>query len=77
MSLLETRAVTRTYGKGATKFDALRGISLQINKGESIAIIGKSGSGKTTLMHIMALLDHPTSGSVLLNDEPTSKFKAR
>ncbi|UZN42799.1 hypothetical protein LDX54_04375 [Lactobacillus sp. IBH004] len=43
MSLLETREVTRTYGKGATKFDALRGINLQINKGDSVAIIGKSG----------------------------------
>ncbi|MCX8724540.1 ABC transporter ATP-binding protein [Lactobacillus sp. B4007] len=77
MSLLETREVTRTYGKGASKFDALRGISLQINQGESVAIIGKSGSGKSTLMHIMALLDHPTSGSVWLNDEPTAKIKAR
>lgn len=77
MSLLETREVTRTYGKGASKFNALRGISLQINQGESVAIIGKSGSGKSTLMHIMALLDHPTSGSVLLNDEPTAKIKAR
>ncbi|MCT6903097.1 MAG: ATP-binding cassette domain-containing protein, partial [Lactobacillus sp.] len=75
MSLLETRGVTRTYGKGATKFDALRGINLQINKGDSVAIIGKSGSGKSTLMHILALLDHPTTGSVFLNNEPTSKIK--
>lgn len=74
MSLIETRDVTRTYGKGATKFDALGGISLSINKGESIAIVGKSGSGKSTLMHIIALLDHPTSGDVLLNKEPTVKI---
>lgn len=77
MSLIETRNVTRTYGKGTTKFDALRGISLSINKGESVAIVGKSGSGKSTLMHIIALLDHPTSGSVLLNNEPTVKIKQR
>ena len=75
MSLLETREVTRTYGKGATKFEALRGINLQIDKGDSVAIIGKSGSGKSTLMHILALLDHPTTGSVFLNNEPTSKIK--
>lgn len=77
MSLIETRNVTRTYGKGTTKFDALRGISLSINKGESVAIVGKSGSGKSTLMHIIALLDHPTSGSVLLDNEPTVKIKQR
>lgn len=75
MSLLKTREVTRTYGKGATKFDALRGINLQINRGDSVAIIGKSGSGKSTLMHILALLDHPTTGDVFLNNEPTSKIK--
>lgn len=74
MSLIETHDVTRTYGKGATKFDALGGISLSIDKGESIAIVGKSGSGKSTLMHIIALLDHPTSGDVLLNKEPTVKI---
>ncbi|RMC47570.1 ABC transporter ATP-binding protein [Lactobacillus sp. ESL0228] len=77
MSLLETRNVIRTYGKGTTKFDALRGVSLQINKGESVAIIGKSGSGKSTLMHIMALLDQPTLGNILLDGKPTSKIKGR
>lgn len=73
MSLLETRNVVRTYGKGTTKFDALRGVSLAIDKGESVAIIGKSGSGKSTLMHIMALLDQPTSGSILLDNQPTNQ----
>lgn len=77
MSLLETRNVVRTYGKGTTKFDALRGVSLAIDKGESVAIIGKSGSGKSTLMHIMALLDQPTSGSILLDNQPTNKIKGR
>lgn len=77
MSLLEIHNVVRTYGKGSTKFDALRGVNLQINKGESVAIIGKSGSGKSTLMHIMALLDQPTSGSILLADKSTSEIKGR
>lgn len=77
MSLIEARDITRTYGKGTTSFQALRGVSLKIEKGESVAIIGKSGSGKSTLMHIMALLDHPSSGSILLNDQPTAKIKAK
>ncbi|RMC38455.1 ABC transporter ATP-binding protein [Lactobacillus sp. ESL0236] len=77
MSLLETQNVVRTYGKGTTKFDALRGVSLAIDKGESVAIIGKSGSGKSTLMHIMALLDQPTSGSILLDNQLTNKIKGR
>ncbi|RMC44664.1 ABC transporter ATP-binding protein [Lactobacillus sp. ESL0230] len=77
MSLLETQNVVRTYGKGTTKFDALRGVSLAIDKGESVAIIGKSGSGKSTLMHIMALLDQPTSGSILLDNQPTNKIKGQ
>lgn len=67
--IFETRDLKKTYGKGATRFDALRGVSLRIEEGESVAIIGKSGSGKSTLMHILALLDAPTSGEVLMKGE--------
>ncbi|MDR2063889.1 MAG: ABC transporter ATP-binding protein [Candidatus Nomurabacteria bacterium] len=63
-SILSIKNLTKTYGKKSSAFAALKGVSLDINKGESIAIIGKSGSGKSTLMHILALLDKPTSGSV-------------
>ena len=67
--VFETRELTKVYGRGSTRFDALRGVSLRIRAGESIAITGKSGSGKSTLMHILALLDAPTSGQVLLNGD--------
>jgi putative ABC transport system ATP-binding protein len=63
-SVLSTRDLTKQYGSGANRFDALRGVSIDIAEGESVAIVGKSGSGKSTLMHILALLDQPTSGSV-------------
>ncbi len=59
------RNVTKSYGRGESRFDALRGVSLSLSEGETVAIVGKSGSGKSTLMHLMALLDTPDAGSVL------------
>jgi putative ABC transport system ATP-binding protein len=56
--------VTRRYGQGDTAVDALRGVSLEIGRGELTAVMGPSGSGKSTLMHILAGLDRPTSGTV-------------
>jgi len=63
----------KSYGRGSARFDALRGVNLDIHRGESIAIIGKSGSGKSTLMHLLALMDAPTRGTVRLDgvDAPT------
>lgn len=66
-SVLETRDLTKNYGSGANRFEALKGITLNIAQGESIAIVGKSGSGKSTLMHILALLDSPSSGDLTIN----------
>lgn len=56
--------VTRTYGRGEAEFHALRGVDLDVFRGESLAIVGKSGSGKSTLMHLLALLDRPTGGRI-------------
>ena len=76
-NLLTVRSLHKTYGKRDSKFEALRGINLSINRGESVAIIGKSGSGKSTLMHLLALLDRPTKGEITLNGTKTSRLKQR
>lgn len=65
--ILAARYVDKTYGRGPTRFDALRGVSLDIDEGDSVAVVGKSGSGKSTLMHLLALLDQPSDGSIELS----------
>jgi len=75
--LLEVADVTRSYGRGQNRFDALRGVSFEIREGESVAIVGKSGSGKTTLMHLLALLDEPSTGTISLAGENTAGLRGR
>lgn len=75
--LIAVRDLHRSYGKGATRFDALRGVSFDIYSGESIAIVGKSGSGKSTLMHLLALMDEPSSGSIVLEGANTNMLRGR
>ena len=75
--ILSTHSLHKAYGKGDSRFEALRGINLEIKQGESVAIIGKSGSGKSTLMHLLALLDKPTKGSIELDGENTSKLRQK
>lgn len=69
---LEARAVTKSYFDGNEHLNILRGIDLQIQTGEMLAIIGASGSGKSTLLHIMGLLDRPTQGQILVDGQDTS-----
>ena len=73
--VLELKNVVKTYNSGNVQFNALDGVSLKIMEGEFVSITGPSGSGKSTLMHIIGLLDTPTSGQVLLNGRDISQLK--
>jgi putative ABC transport system ATP-binding protein len=66
-AVVSAREVARRYGEGETAVDALRGVSLEVERGRLTAVMGPSGSGKSTLMHILAGLDRPTSGEVYID----------
>jgi putative ABC transport system ATP-binding protein len=76
-SVLTTSHLSKQYGSGSARFDALTDVTLDIKAGETVAIVGKSGSGKSTLMHILALLDAPTSGELWVDGMDASKLKGR
>ena len=74
MALIETRDLWKTYVMGEEEIHALRGVSIQIERGEYVAIMGPSGSGKSTLMNLIGCLDTPSKGSYLLNGKQVSQM---
>jgi putative ABC transport system ATP-binding protein len=74
MALIETRDLWKTYVMGSEEIHALRGVSIEIDRGEYVAIMGPSGSGKSTLMNLIGCLDTPTKGSYLLNGKQVSQM---
>lgn len=75
MSLIETRNLWKTYVMGDEEIHALKGVSLSIERGEYVAIMGPSGSGKSTLMNLIGCLDTPSQGTYLLNGKEVSTMK--
>jgi putative ABC transport system ATP-binding protein len=74
--VLDAVDIHKSYGTGSGRFDALKGVSLRVGRGDSVAIVGKSGSGKSTLMHILALLDEPDSGAIVVEGTDAAGLRA-
>lgn len=74
MNIVDAKGIVKTFGEGETAITVLKGIDLAVPTGEFVAITGRSGSGKSTLMYQLSLLDHPTAGTIKLNDIATANF---
>ncbi len=75
--LIQLRGLRKVYGTGDLAVEALRGVDLDIHRGEYLAVMGPSGSGKSTLMHILGLLDSPSAGSYVLDGDEVSTLSKR
>lgn len=75
MEILKTIGLTKTYGKGEIKVEALKDINISINQGEFVAVVGASGSGKSTFLHMLGGVDKPTSGEIFIDGVNISKLK--
>lgn len=75
MEILKTKGLTKTYGKGEIKVEALKNANITINKGEFVAVVGASGSGKSTLLHMLGGVDKPTEGEIVIDGVNISKLK--
>jgi putative ABC transport system ATP-binding protein len=75
--IIDAKNISKSYGTGANRFDALKDVSFQVTRGESVAIVGKSGSGKSTLMHLIALLDKPDAGTIEVDGKDALHMKQR
>ncbi len=76
MALIQLNNITRVYTLGEVELTVLRGITISIDRGEMVALVGQSGSGKTTLMNTLGFLDHPTAGQYLLDGEDVTSISA-
>ena len=74
--MIEVKHITKIYGKKKNTFTALDDVSLNIEEGSSVAILGKSGSGKSTLIHAISGLDKPQKGKVLIDGEDILRLRA-
>ena len=75
MEILKVQNLCKTYGKGEAKVEALKNVSLSLNKGEFAAVVGESGSGKSTLLNCIGALDTPTSGSIIMDGQDLFTMK--
>jgi putative ABC transport system ATP-binding protein len=75
--MIQITNLTKTYKTGETKFNALDNVSLEIGKGEFVAILGPSGSGKSTLMHLIGGLDKPSEGEIVVDGQNLGKLNGR